>query len=127
MFSVCSHLGGEYPILAKGGTPPAKVVTPQPRLVPSAKVSTTPGQGRYPPAKQGTPLAKVGPPPNGLATWRLVCLLHSRRRTFFLLFITAHVSQHTWHVKDVDATNSITLVLIPVSGKTLCIKCENVN
>ena len=98
--SVCSHLGGggEYPSQVQmGGGYPARSGMPHPGQggYPLAKVGT-PSQARYPPAKVDTPAkvgtpqprwvpspAKVGTPPQGLATRRVVCLLRSRRRTFF--------------------------------------------
>ena len=91
--------------VCQGGFPPPRRVPPSPakvgtprRWVPPAKVRRylPPAKiSRYPLAKVGTPQPMWVPPggqdryaaPQGLATWRTVCLLRSRRRTFLLTII----------------------------------------
>ena len=72
---------GRYPPTRVGIPPPGRYPH-QGRYPPPTRVGT-PHQGKYPP-NQG----RYPPPPTGtawrvLAMWWAICLLHSRRRTFF--------------------------------------------
>ena len=88
------------PVREEGGSPSQGTTNPPPPHLPSSRL-----RGTYLPTRVGTPLSDRAAQ-RVLATWRVVCLLRSRRRTFLLsLYFASILSQNYNEVSTAQTFN----------------------